>query len=105
MDLERKRWIPTGLPQWAVGNRPYGSLASFALPVGDGVHNAINRVVFEKLWFLVNGYLTPVQPVPWKMRLEMVIGMQIEILNGIKKLPFLALFKFSTEKSPRTIVS
>jgi len=24
----------------------------------------------------------------WKMRLEMVIGMQIEILNGIKKLPF-----------------
>jgi len=23
-----------------------------------------------------------VQPVPWKMRLEMLVGMQIEILNG-----------------------
>jgi len=29
-----------------------------------------------------------VQPVPWKMRLQTVIGMQIKILNGIKKLPF-----------------
>ena len=27
-----------------------------------------------------------VQPVPWKMRHKMVIGMQIEIPNGIKKL-------------------
>jgi len=33
------------------------------------------------------------QPVPWKMRLEMVIGMQIEILNGIMKLPFYGLFQ------------
>jgi len=34
-----------------------------------------------------------VQPIPWKMRLEMVIGMQIEILNGIKKLPFYGSFQ------------
>ena len=33
------------------------------------------------------------QPVPWKMRLEMVIGMQIEILIGIKKLPFYGFFQ------------
>jgi len=33
-------------------------------------------------------------PLPlWKMRLEMVIGMQIEILNGIKKLPFSGSFQ------------
>jgi len=36
--------------------------------------------------------LTP-QPVPWKMRLEIVIGMQIEILNGIMKLPFYGSFQ------------
>jgi len=29
-----------------------------------------------------------VQPVPWKMRLEMVIGMQNEILIGVMKLFF-----------------
>jgi len=29
-----------------------------------------------------------VQPVPWKMRLEIVIGMKIEILIGIMKLLF-----------------
>jgi len=29
-----------------------------------------------------------IQPVPWKIRLEMVIGMPNEILIGIKKLPF-----------------
>ena len=27
------------------------------------------------------------------MRLEMVIGMQVEILNGIKKLPFYGSFQ------------
>jgi len=34
-----------------------------------------------------------VQPALLKMRLEMVIGMQIEILIGIKKLPFYASFQ------------
>jgi len=36
-----------------------------------------------------------VQPVPWMMRLEMVIiiGMQIEIIIGIKKLPFYGSFQ------------
>ena len=33
------------------------------------------------------------QPVPWKMRLEMVVGMQNEILNGTKKLPFYVSFQ------------
>jgi hypothetical protein len=36
---------------------------------------------------------TLLHPVPWKMGLEMVIGMQIEILNGIKKLPFYGSFQ------------
>jgi hypothetical protein len=34
-----------------------------------------------------------VQPVPWKMTLEMVIGMQNEILIGIKKLLFYISFQ------------
>jgi len=33
------------------------------------------------------------QPVPWKMRLGMVIGMQNEILIGIKKLPIYVSFQ------------
>jgi len=33
------------------------------------------------------------QPVPWKMRLEMVIGMQNQILIGIKNLPFYVSFQ------------
>jgi len=39
-----------------------------------------------------------VQPVPWKMKLEMVIGMQIEILNGIMKLPFYGSFQIFNRK-------
>jgi len=38
------------------------------------------------------------QPVPWKMKLEMVIGMQIEILNGIMKLPFHGSFHIFKRK-------
>jgi len=39
-----------------------------------------------------------VQPVPWKLRLEMVIGMQNEILIGIMKLLFYATFHLKIEK-------
>jgi len=39
---------------------------------------------------------TYVQPVPWKMRLEMVKEMQIEILNGGK---ILVNFKFKLNKN------
>ena len=54
-----------------------------------------------------------IQRVPWKMRLEMVIGMQIEILNGhiytylngIKRLPCYGSFQFSSERRHRAIVS
>jgi len=38
------------------------------------------------------------------MRLEMLIGMQIEILSGSRNYRFMALFKYSIEKRPRTIV-
>jgi len=38
-------------------------------------------------------HLSQTQPVPWKMRLGMVIGMQNEILIGIKKLPFYVSFQ------------
>jgi len=34
-----------------------------------------------------------IRPIPWKMRLEMVIGMQNEILIGIMKLPFYVFFQ------------
>jgi len=70
-----------------------------------------NFVSYEDSWFpsrshncvWVMGMIIPVPfpyllkgthtaAVPWKMRLRMVIGMQIEILNGIKKLPFYASF-------------
>ena len=34
-----------------------------------------------------------IQPVPWKMRLRMLVGMKNEILNGIKKLPFYGSFQ------------
>jgi len=42
------------------------------------------RMIFQKSLPLG----TVLQPVLWKMRLEMVTGMQNEILIGIKKLPF-----------------
>ena len=38
------------------------------------------------------------QRVPWKMRLKMEIGMQIELPNGIKKLPFYGSFQIFTWK-------
>jgi len=44
------------------------------------------------------------QPVSWKIKLEMVIGMENEFLIGIKKL-LTSLFEFSNEKRPTTIVS
>ena len=48
---------------------------------------------------LVGGdFEVSVQPVPWKMRLEMVIGMQIEILKGITKLQFYGSFQFFLRK-------
>ena len=37
-------------------------------------------------------WLQDVQRVPWKTRLEMVVGMQIEILTGIMKLLFQVSF-------------
>jgi len=33
-----------------------------------------------------NPPLAPVQPVPWKMGLKMIVEMQIQILNGGEKL-------------------
>ena len=44
------------------------------------------RVVSSK--YPVSYHQRVLQPVPWKMRLEMVIGMQNEILIGIMKLLF-----------------
>jgi len=51
----------------------------------DEKHKFINK--------LRNQTLNLLQPVPWKMRLEMVIGMQNEMLIGIKKLPFYVSFQ------------
>ena len=45
-----------------------------------------------------------VQRVPWKMRLDRLIGMQIKILTESRNYRFMALFKYSIEKRPRTIV-
>jgi len=36
------------------------------------------------LFSLANFLPVSVQPVPWKIRLEMLVGMQIEILNGVE---------------------
>ena len=39
-----------------------------------------------------------IQPVPWKIRLEMLIGMQNEILIGIKKVPCYVSFQIFKRK-------
>ena len=49
-----------------------------------------HKLVTRSAWLM--------QPVLLKMKLEMVIGMQIEILNGIKKLPFDGSFQNFTWK-------
>jgi len=43
-------------------------------------------------WRIVSANVL-VQPVLWKMRLEMAIGMQIEIINRLMKLPFYGAFQ------------
>jgi len=59
-----------------------------------GVYHALLTFLFFGLhagW--VHSDSAVIQPVPWKMRLGMVIGMQNEILIGIKKLPFYVSFQ------------
>jgi len=58
----------------------------------------------QKQWVIYTCIYVPwmilcvLQPVPRKMRLEMVIGMQNEILNGIMKLFFEVSFQLKNWK-------
>ena len=60
----------------------------------SGSSGYITNSVGRPIWWRATWDLERhIQPVPWKMRLEMVIGMQNEILIGIKKLPFYKSFQ------------
>ena len=49
---------------------------------------SIQRISMRHVTHTWMSHVTHAQPVPWKMRLEKVIGMQIEILNRIMTLLF-----------------
>jgi len=53
------------------------------IPGSESIFTEINEYIYFSL----------IQPVPWKVRLEMVIGMQIKILNRIMTLLFYGSFQ------------
>jgi len=71
-------------------------VSSLKLHVCFAKYSLFCRALLQKrptIWRQICAYACIVQPVPLKMRLGMVIGMQDEILIAIKKLPLYVSFQ------------